>query len=143
MSHGGIARGLVVAVVAVSGAVRTARAGFAIVSQQVELDYRQQEADFSLTFNQPPDFRSRDALGRPLNSFQYEIVPDTSAPIEDFPVTAIRAVVRGDEIDGAGRIPVRDGIETARDTVAAAGGWGLVRGTVPFELSGPRLTFTA
>jgi len=141
MLHGGIARGLGLAAVALAGAAHSAQAGFALVSQQVELNYRQREADFSLVFNQPPDFQTRDVLGRPVNSFQYEIVPDTTTPIENFAVSSIRAVVRGDELDGSGRIPVRDGIEISRDAAPDAGGWGFVRGAVPIQLAGERLTF--
>ena len=143
MSHGGIARGVVLAAVALTGAARSAWAGFALVSQQVELNDRLHEADFSLLFNQPPDFQTRDALGRPVNSFQYEIVPDTTSPIENLPVSSIRAVIRGDEINGTGRIPIRDGIEASRDAAPQAGGWGAVRGSVPFQLQGTRLTFAA
>jgi len=140
--HGGVAGVLAVVGALVGSTAVTARAGFQLASQRAQVDLRQREATFFLTFTQPPDFQTRDALGRRANSFQYEISPITSSLTADIPLIDVRAVVRGDEIMGD-RLPIRDGIETARDPNQAAGGWGYVRGTVPFTLSGDRLTFTA
>ena len=143
MFHGGIARVLTLVGALVVGIAAPTRAGFQLVSQQAEVDLRQHEATFFLTFTQPPDFHTRDALGRLANSFQYEIRPTTgNAVVPDIPLIDVRSVVRGDEISG-NMLPVRNGIETARDTNPAAGGWGSVRGSVPFTLSANRLTFTA
>ena len=119
-----------------------ARAGLLILSQSVNVSLDQQEATFTVAFDHPPMFGPRDSLGRPLESFQYEIAPDCTN-IDQCPFTAIRAVVRGDEIDGGHMIPIRDGIENGSDPNPASGGWGYVRGDVPFQLRGDTLTFSA
>jgi hypothetical protein len=119
-----------------------ARAGLLILSQSVNVSLDQRQAIFTLSFDHLPMFGPRDSLGRPLESFQYEIAPDCTN-IDQCPFTAIRAVVRGDEIDGGHLIPIRDGIENGSDPNPASGGWGYVRGDVPFHLHGSTLTFSA
>src|SRR5947209_6888666 len=74
-----------------------ARAGLAIVSQSVAVSLPRQEATFTLAFDHAPRLGDGDALGRPLESFQYEIAPDCPN-IDQCPFTDIRAVVRGDEV---------------------------------------------
>ena len=120
----------------------SAHAGFRIVSQVAAVDATARDVTFTVTFNEPPDFIGRDALGRPDNSFQYEIVPDVPQ-IRAEPVSAIRAVVRGDEIGSSDDLPIRDGTENGADPSHLSGGWGRIRGSVPFSLEGSKLTFTA
>src|SRR5258708_5839575 len=60
-----------VGAVALSSVVSTARADFLLESQSLSIDKKSQVADFSLTFNQTPDFATLDALG-PANSFQID-----------------------------------------------------------------------
>lgn len=117
------------------------RAGLFIESQSVSVSSNPPQATFTLAFDHRPDFVPRDALGRPLESFQYEIAPDCS-DIDQCPFTAIRAVVRGDEIGSGQQVPIRDGIENGSDPNPASGGWGDIRGSVPFDLQGSTLTFT-
>lgn len=119
-----------------------ARAGLLILSQSVTVNLDQGRATFTLAFDHLPMFGPRDPLGRPFESFQYEIAPDC-ANIDQCPFTAIRAVVRGDEIDGGHVIPIRDGIENGSDPNPVSGGWGFVRGDVPYQLRGSTLTFSA
>ena len=119
-----------------------ARAGLLILSQSVNVNLGQGRATFTIAFDHPPTFGPRDTLGRPLESFQYEIAPDCTN-IDACPFTAIRAVVRGDEIDGGNVVPIRDGIENGSDPNPASGDWGYVRGDVPFQLRGSTLTFSA
>jgi len=119
-----------------------AEAGLEILSQSVNVDFHEREAFFTLLFDQPPRFDLRDTLGRPVDSFQYEIVPD-ARDIDQSSITDIRAIIRGDEIGQSSRIPIRDGIETASDPSPVSGGWGYIRGSVPFTLNGGELTFSA
>lgn len=117
------------------------RAGLFIDSQSVKVSSDLRQATFTIAFDHPPDFALRDSLGRPLESFQYEIAPDCT-DIDQCPFTAIRAVVRGDEIGSGQQVPIRDGVENGSDPSPASGGWGNVRGSVPFRLQGSTLTFS-
>lgn len=119
-----------------------ASAGLSIVSQQANVDKADQDVVFTLNFSQSPDFKTADSLGRRLDSFQYEIAPNTATPIDQLPFSAVGAVVRGDEIGGGNVIPIRNGFQNGSDPNPAAGGWGTVRGTVPFTLTGNSLSFT-
>ena len=123
-------------------AAALARGGIRIVSQSADVNLAAGDAAFTLVFDSPPDFRTRDVLGRPADSFQYEIAPGTT-DINQLPFTNISAVIRGDEIGDSDLIPVRNGVADGSDPNPAAGGWGTVRGELPFVLVGERLTFTA
>jgi hypothetical protein len=114
-----------------------ARADFALVSQDLTLSKKDDVAQFSLTFNQAPDFTTVDSLGRPANSFQVEfdgaIDPATALP------TDLTAVVRGDEIHVADTVRIR---APTGDGGANSGGWGPIVGAVPFSLTGSTVSFT-
>ncbi|HWE01393.1 MAG TPA: hypothetical protein VG326_03210 [Tepidisphaeraceae bacterium] len=118
-------------------------AGLSIVSQNVSIDRPDHDVLFTLNFNQAPDFKTTDLFGRPADSFQYEIVPDTTHSIGYFSVEDIRAVIRGDEIGAGALLPIRDGFEHGSDPSPFSGGWGQTLGTVPFSVQGSRLTFQA
>ncbi len=87
---------------------------------------------FILIFNQKPDFTTLDSNGRPQDSFQIFIAfnPATSNPA--YP-QSVDVLTRGDEIHIAHAIRIRD----ARPPVADpnAGGWGAIRGSVPFRVN--------
>jgi hypothetical protein len=120
-----------------------AGAGVAIVSESAEVDRAAGVARFTLRFDAPPDFRTVDALGRVADSFQYEIDGDWHAPL-GLPPEGLDAVVRGDEIHAAGALRIRTaGFDVPPDPDPIAGGWGLVRATVPFDLDGNVLRFEA
>ena len=130
-------RTLACAAVALSLAgASVARGEFALVSQDLAMNRSTRSVDFSLTFNQPPDFYHAASDGTPANSFQVEfngaVDPVTSLP-ED-----LTAVVRGDEIHSAGAIRVRS---PRGNGGAGSGGWGPVVGTVPFTSVGDTVTF--
>jgi hypothetical protein len=86
---------------------------------------------FSLHFNETPNFTTLDSNGRPQDSFQIFIAfnPTTANPAN--PPSA-DVIIRGDEIHIANAIRIRD----ARPPVADpnAGGWGAIRGTVPYHV---------
>jgi hypothetical protein len=123
-----------------AGIVPPASGGLTIISQSATADARDQKVTFELTFNRPPDFSTVDSLGRAQDAFQYEIDPN-SFDINQSSFLNIRSVIRGSEIGKANQLPIRDGFQSGVDPNPAAGGWGPVRGTVPFTLTGSRLTF--
>ena len=132
-----VAAGLVVFSISSS-----ASAGLSILSQQVDVDRADQEIVFTVDFNHAPDFNTVDSLGRRADSFQYEIVPNSSTPIDQLPFSSVGAVIRGDEIGSGKVVPIRNGFANGSDPNPASGGWGTVRGSVPFTLQGSTLTFT-
>ena len=118
------------AVCALAGALFSAQcnqasAGLEIVSQNVHIDVPAQQVDFTINFSHAPDFQKVDLFGRPADSFQYEIIPNTTKPFSqfDFPL-AIVSVVRGDEIGSGHLLPIRNGIQNGSDPNPASGGWG-------------------
>jgi hypothetical protein len=86
---------------------------------------------FVLHLSGTPDFATLDANGRPKDSFQIFIAfnPATANPQNP---QSVDVLVRGDEIHIAHALRIRD----ARPPVADpnAGGWGAIRGTVPFTV---------
>src|SRR5438105_11416061 len=63
---------VVVALLAAVVGARPARANFVLLSQSLTLDRGDGRADFTLTFNQSPDFTTTDRFGRQADSFQIE-----------------------------------------------------------------------
>src|SRR6185503_10655273 len=92
----------------------------------------------TVRFNHAPDF-SPGANGQ-HEAFQFEIDSKTDKFENDISFDDITTVVRGAEIEGGDVLPIRtrDG-----DGGADSGGWGPVRDSVPFQVSGKNLTFTA
>src|SRR3954471_15105232 len=74
-----------------------ARANFVLVSQHLALDRAEHRADFTLVFNQQPDFKSIDGFGLPVNAFQIEFAGDLSKSLLPYPQN-LSAIVRGEEI---------------------------------------------
>lgn len=111
-------------------------ATFAAVSQSAVYSSTTGDVTFNIDFNQVPDFYTLDSFGRPANDFQVYVVGDPSLP---YP-TDFDSIVRGVEIHLGGGIPIRNGAPSSTDP--NAGGWGSVRGTVPFTLVGTDLIFS-
>jgi len=132
----------IIAAVTFALAAADASAGIAIVSQSAKLDRAGDAATFTVIFNQRPDF-SIGSGGIPANSFQYEIDAAWTGVAKDKPLDALSSVVRGDEIPIAHALRIRSADLHHPDADPASGGWGPVRGTVPFHLSKNTLTFTA
>lgn len=87
---------------------------------------------FVMIFSHRPDFRTLDSQGRPQDSFQIFIAfnPATVNPANP---QAVDVLVRGDEIHIAHAIRIRDARPAVTDP--AAGGWGVIRGSVPFHVA--------
>jgi hypothetical protein len=115
-------------------------ADFAIDFHAVAVDPAAQTATFTIQFNRPPDFSTAPGDGQ-VNGFVYEVDADGNTFDAPLDFDDIDSVVRGAEIAGAGggsEIPIR---ERDGDGGPDAGGWGPLRGLVPFELDGQTLTF--
>jgi hypothetical protein len=94
--------------------------------------------NFTVGFNQEPDFYTVDQFGRQANSFQYYIIgnPNLGYPQE------FDAIIRGDEIHVTGNtLPIRSAFPFGQDP--NSGGWGAIRGVVPFIINGNILSFSA
>jgi hypothetical protein len=128
--------GLMAAVLIAPGAGAQAPSPFAVLSESAVYDPATGLVMFTLAFNRTPDFQTTDALGRQADSFQYFIYGDLSLPYPAY----YDAIIRGEELhvfsDG---LRVRN--STPPDLDPAAGGWGSIRGVVPYRLEGNVLTF--
>jgi hypothetical protein len=87
---------------------------------------------FILLFSHKPNFTTLDTNGRPQDSFQIFIAFDPNTPNPASPPSA-DVLVRGDEIHLAHALRVRDARPPVADPLA--GGWGAIRGTVPFHIN--------
>jgi hypothetical protein len=107
--------------------------------ESVNVDKAAGNATFSINFGHAPNFTTEDSHGRVADSFQILIAAD---PVGANPFIAPTTVLRGDEIHFTGAIPVRNG-SPADFSDPHSGGWGTVRGAVPFAVNGSEVTFTA
>jgi hypothetical protein len=110
---------------------QAASAELLIVSESAVYCLDTDEVYFSVVFNEPPDFHTVDQAGRQADSFQYYVDYDTQ--YDEF-----RVLIRGEEIHWDDVIPIRD-----RDGYGGdhSGGWGPIRGVVPYTLDGSTLRF--
>jgi hypothetical protein len=111
------------------GTLRARSEAFLIESQSALFDptMPDPEINFRITFNQAPNFFTVDAFGREENDFQYA-TPDS--------------IIRGPEIYIT-RNKIRIRSLGPPDPDPDSGGWGPVVATVPFNLSGDTITFSA
>ena len=109
-------------------------------SQSAVFDPATGQVAFTLTFNRPPDFRTVDSLGRQADSFQYFIIGDPSLPYPN----NYDAIIRGEELHSSSPLLRVRNSRPTDPTVppSVSGGWGTVRGMVPYQLTGNVLTFS-
>jgi hypothetical protein len=108
---------------------------FVIVSESAVFQPATQDVWFTLAFSRAPDFFTTDAAGRSADSFQY-FVGVTGLP---YPASFV-SIIRGDELQLWGAIAVRDPTGAGGP---GSGGWGPLRGFLPYELQGTVLRFSA
>jgi PEP-CTERM motif len=111
------------------GTLQAQSEAFLIESQSASFDpmISDPNINFQITFNQAPDFFTVDAFGREENDFQYA-TPDS--------------IIRGPEIYiTRNKIRIRSLGPPDRDP--DSGGWGPIIATVPFNLSGDTIAFSA
>jgi hypothetical protein len=108
------------------------------LSESAVFDPATGQVTFTLTFNRPPDFQTTDSVGRQADSFQYYIVGDPSLP---YP-SNYDTIVRGEELHLTSDVLRVRNATPSDPTDPASGGWGTVRGVVPYQLNGNVLTFS-
>ncbi len=123
----------------VSTLASSARADFVLDSQSLAIDSKTQSLDFSLTFNQAPNFSTLDSAGQPANSFDIEFNGNYNPASTTRFINSVTGVVRGDEIHIADNIPIRSGTGDGGPT---SGGWGPVTDNVPYSLIGETIRFS-
>ena len=123
--------------IGVAGASAQEPGGLTVLSESAVFDPVAGQVNFTLTFNRAPDFMTVDEFGRQADSFQYYILGDLSLPYPGY----YDSIIRGDEIHIVpGVLRIRDAVPSDPDP--AAGGWGPIRGEVPYRLDGNVLSFS-
>lgn len=110
-----------------------------VQSSSVMVDTEAGVAGFSLLFDAVPDFYTVDEFGRQASSFQYWIFWDGAPTVRTGDSDVI---VRGGEIPVAGDLRFRDRGPSGTGG-PDAGGWGPLRGSVPFVQTGALVEFSA
>src|ERR1035437_9322593 len=96
---------------------------------------------FTLQFNRAPEFFTCDQYGRQADAFQFYIATSTNIPVF-YPPRPYASLIRGGEINFDNAIVIRnDGPPDDNDP--HSGGWGSIRGSVPYTLNANILTFSA
>ncbi|MEA2736493.1 MAG: hypothetical protein QOE14_2944 [Humisphaera sp.] len=113
---------------------------FHLLDQSCVVDQAAGTATFRLSFDREPHFFLPPGGADQPNGFQIEIDADNNTFDRPIEFADIDSIVRGAEIFAGDGIPVRD--REGDGGSDHAGGWGPVRGLVPFELEGTTLTFT-
>ena len=117
-----------------------AQGGFSLTDGYVSQIDGSSNVNFTLTFNQSPDFFTVDQFGTQANSFQFYIATTTNIPTP-YPLRPYASLIRGEEIPVAGVLPVRN--DSPEDTSDPnAHGWGSIRGSVSYSLIGQTMTFS-
>jgi hypothetical protein len=128
---------IVAAALLAPGAAAQAPSPLTAVSESAIYDPATGRVTFTLAFNRAPDFRTVDEFGRQADSFQYYILGDLSLPYPAY----YDSIIRGEEIHVVpGLLRIRDPLPSNPDP--ATGGWGPIRGEVPYRLEGSVLTFS-
>ncbi len=115
-----------------------AEAALLVLSQSAEVNLANNSVLFQIEFNRVPDFFTTDEYGRQADSFQYYIDADGGFPIfrgTDIYYSNLESIIRGSEISLAGDVRIRNALPPDPD-LSSSGGWGSIRGSVPYTLSG-------
>jgi hypothetical protein len=120
--------------------IQTSALGAIITSQEVTLRADVSVTDFLITFSDTPDFFSVDAEGRQADSFQFFINPSPTIPFQAGYDGVNTTLIRGEEIHVSGDVRVRDIRPSSGDPYS--GGWGALRGSVAFLITGNLVTFS-
>ncbi|QKQ73668.1 hypothetical protein [Nostoc sp. TCL240-02] len=122
-----------------------AQAELFVQSESALVNLDAQEVSFTINFNRVPDFFTVDKFGRQADSFQYFIDPSGELPIFR-PTTSVysnlSSIIRGEEIHVAGDVRIRD-VFPVGPFEPNSGGWGKIRGSVPYSLDSTVLKFSA
>ena len=119
----------------------SARAGFSTLSQSVTVDHSAGDATFTLDFGHAPDFATLNSQGLQADTFEYQIAADPKGA-NPLGFSNLTTIVWGNDIHSSNAITVRNASPPDLSD-PHSGGWGSVRGSVPFSVTGDKLTFTA
>ena len=114
-----------------------AEAALLVLSQSAEVNLANNSVLFQIEFNRVPEFFT-DEYGRQADAFQYFIDADGGFPIfrgTDIYYSNLESLIRGSEIPLAGDVRIRNPLPPDPD-LSISGGWGSIRGSVPYTLSG-------
>jgi len=115
-----------------------AEAALLVLSQSAEINLANNSVLFQIEFNRAPDFFTTDEYDRQADAFQYFIDADGGFPIfkgTDIYYSNLESLIRGSEIHLAGDVRIRNALPPDPD-LSSSGGWGSIRGSVPYTLSG-------
>ncbi|MCC5660489.1 hypothetical protein LC608_26625 [Nostoc sp. XA010] len=126
------------------GTGQIAQAVLLVESESAVVNLDAKEVLFTIDFNRVPDFFTLDQAGRQADSFQYYVEADGEFPIfRGSPFySELESIIRGEEINVAGDIRIRD-VFSVGPLEPNSGGWGKIRGSVPYSLDGTVLKFSA
>jgi hypothetical protein len=116
----------------------SAEAALMVLSQSAEVNLASNSVLFQTEFNRAPDFFTTDEYDRQADSFQYFIDADGGFPIfrgKDIYYSNLESLIRGEEIHLGGDVRIRNAWPPDPD-LSSSGGWGSIRGSVPYTLSG-------
>ncbi|MHC5725163.1 MAG: hypothetical protein ACYTXY_13690 [Nostoc sp.] len=125
------------------GTGQIAQAVLLVESESAVVNLDAKEVLFTINFNQMPDFFTVDKFNRQSNSFQYFIDPSGELPIVNASsiYSNFSSIIRGDEIPVAGDVRIRN-VFSVGPSEPNSGGWGKIRGSVPYSLDGTVLKFS-
>lgn len=126
------------------GTGQIAQAVLLVESESAVVNLDAKEVSFTINFNRVPDFLTVDQVGRQADSFQYFIDADGELPVfRGSPYySELESIIRGEEIHVAGDVRIRD-VFSIGASEPNSGGWGKIRGSVPYSLDGTVLKFSA
>jgi hypothetical protein len=116
-----------------------AEAALMVLSQSAEVNLDSSSVLFQIEFNREPDFFTTDEYDRQADAFQYFIDADGGFPIfkgTDIYYSNLESLIRGSEIHLGGDVRIRNALPPDPDMSVGWGGWGSIRGSVPYTLSG-------
>ncbi|MEH2139003.1 hypothetical protein [Nostoc sp.] len=126
------------------GTGQIAQAVLLVESESAVVNLDAKEVLFTIDFNRVPDFFALDQFGGQADSFQYFIDPSGELPIFRPPsaYSNLSSIIRGEEIHVSGDVRIRD-VFSVGPSEPNSGGWGKIRGSVPYSLDGTVLKFSA
>ena len=117
-------------------------AAFVVIDHSVDMNFLDEEVNFSITFSEFPDFFTIDSFGRQADEFQYYFDSDSEITGPFLDQDLADRIIRGGEIHVEGDLRIREGLGGASDPDPNSGGWGSIVGSVNYSLNDRELSFT-
>lgn len=106
-----------------------------LVDTSVTRDAASRSVLFEVEFSDPPELFTGDEHNRSTDGFQFFVDPRNGVR----PAATFSILVRGEELKYGGDLRIRD--RDPESTDPESGGWGPLRGVVPFHQSGSLVSF--